>query len=69
MLLDMVSRRLRNPSYRREVIANTPSSELKSALRLLNPLFNKYNFDLHPGNWMVRLNQDNPEFVINDPIA
>ena len=41
---------------------------LKEALRLLEPIFNRGNADLHFQNMMVRLKSGNEQLVLMDPV-
>ncbi|MGZ8891233.1 MAG: hypothetical protein ACXW0J_07520 [Nitrososphaeraceae archaeon] len=55
-------------SWRKELINNTSNSELKQALRLIEPLFKHYHSDMHIGNIMIRRTGSLPQFVISDPV-
>lgn len=51
---------------RRQLYANIVDNDLKQALRLLEPLFQHYNPDMHFGNIMVR---SDGHIIIMDPIG
>lgn len=52
------------PKDRLDIIKNTPNKDFAKALRLLEPLFNNYQQDMHDGNFMLRGSQ----LVIIDPV-
>lgn len=53
-------------TVRRYIMKNTPDTQLKQALRLLEPLFRHYGPDMHLGNIMKRTNG---QIVFIDPIT
>lgn len=56
-------------SDRMELAKNTKDPSLKQALRLLEPLFNKFDPDLRQHNIMIRMSNGAPHIVLNDPIC
>ncbi len=59
-------RAFNDPNIRKHIQHSTNNKFLKQALRLLEPLFNHYDPDVHQDNIMQRLNN---HFVFIDPIS
>lgn len=60
---------MKDASFRKQLIENAKTPELKQALRLLEPLFHHYIEDMHMGNVMLRQNGSDYEVVFNDPVS
>ena len=66
--LQTMRKQFRDPTSRKTIGINTPDPKLKDALRLLEPLFNKFAADVHANNVMVRFNGSKIHLVLSDPI-
>jgi hypothetical protein len=54
---------------RKRIRNNTTDNNLKQAMRLMEPLFNKYHPDLHLKNIMLRKTQNGYHMVFIDPLS
>ena len=52
-----------------QILQQTNNSQLKEALTLLEPLFQKFRPDMRMGNLMLRTTVNPPQIVILDPIT
>lgn len=59
----------KTPEARRQLFRETRDHNLKKALRLLEPLFNKFNPDLRKTNIMIRKGQNGTHLVFIDPVC
>lgn len=59
----------RNPVERKKIASITTDANLKQALRILEPLFNKFHPDVHGNNIMLRDVGGTYQLVFIDPIS
>ena len=58
----------KDPKMRKKMMNNTPDPKLKDALRILEPLFNRFKADVHGNNVMIRTDGKRIHLVLSDPI-
>lgn len=58
-----------DPNIRHQLRHTSANSKFKEALRLLEPLFNVSEPDLHKKNIMLRKTNNGPEIVLVDPVV
>ncbi|MGZ8924370.1 MAG: hypothetical protein ACXW2E_00670 [Nitrososphaeraceae archaeon] len=58
----------KEPNNRKRLQDTTNFKQFQQAIRLLNPLFDRFGSDLHVENFMVRKDGDKVQLVITDPL-
>ncbi len=56
-------------AIRQDLVNSTNNPKFRQAMKLLEVFMQKWQQDLHAGNWMIRLTSVGPQLVIIDPFS